>query len=155
MLKQFAASLVLLCAVGGCSKPQEVLGTPDRPNIVWLFSDDHAYQAIGSYPGRFENENLTPNIDTLAQEGMAFDRCYVANSICGPSRATLLTGKHSHMNGKYDNGGDFNHNQPQFQKTLQENGYQTAMIGKIHLRGNMQGFNYWEVLPGQGKYWNP
>jgi len=155
MLKQFAASLVLLCAVVGCSKPQEVLETPDRPNIVWLFSDDHAYQAIGSYPGRFENENLTPNIDTLAQEGMAFDRCYVANSICGPSRATLLTGKHSHMNGKYDNGGDFNHDQPQFQKTLQENGYQTAMIGKIHLRGNMQGFDYWEVLPGQGRYWDP
>ena len=74
MLKQFAASLVLLCAVGGCSKPQEVLETPDRPNIVWLFSDDHAYQAIGSYPGRFENENLTPNIDTLAHDGMAFDR---------------------------------------------------------------------------------
>jgi len=127
----------------------------DRPNILWMFSDDHAYQAIGAYGGRFEKENLTPNIDSLARNGMTFDRSYVANSICAPSRATLLTGKHSHLNGKYDNRGGFNHDQQQFQKILQKHGYQTAMIGKIHLNGKMQGFDYWEVLPGQGKYWNP
>jgi arylsulfatase A-like enzyme len=126
-----------------------------KPNIVWMFSDDHAYQAIGAYGGRFEKENLTPNIDTLAKDGMVFDRAYVANSICAPSRATLLTGKHSHLNGKYDNRGGFNHDQQQFQKILQKSGYQTAMIGKIHLNGSMQGFDYWEVLPGQGRYWNP
>lgn len=128
----------------------------DRPNIVWLFSDDHAYQAIGAYGGRLKDENLTPNLDKLAKEGMLFERAYVGNSICGPSRATLLTGAHSHMNGKLDNrNGGFNHNQMQFQKVLQKTGYQTAMVGKIHLDGKMQGFDYWEVLPGQGQYNNP
>ena len=124
----------------------------DRPNIVWLFSDDHAFQAIGAYGGRFEKENLTPNIDSIARDGMIFNRAYVGNSICAPSRATLLTGKHSHIHGKLSNGGKFNHDQQQFQKILQQSGYQTAMIGKIHLSGAMQGFDYWEVLPGQGQY---
>jgi arylsulfatase A-like enzyme len=105
----------------------------DRPNIIWIFSDDHAYQAIGAYGGRLKKEDLTPNIDTLARDGMIFDRCYVANSICAPARATLLTGKHSHLNGKLDNRGSFNHDQQQFPKILQKSGYQTAMIGKIHL----------------------
>jgi len=139
-------------AGAGCAACAE---TNTRPNIVWMFADDHAYQAIGAYGGRLENEKLTPNIDTLARDGMVFDRCYVANSICAPSRATLLTGKHSHLNGKLDNRGGFNHDQQQFQKILRQHGYQTAMIGKIHLNGRMQGFDYWEVLPGQGRYWNP
>lgn len=130
-------------------------GEKDKPNILWLFSDDHAYQAIGAYGGRFGDLNLTPNIDRMADQGMRFDRAYVGNSICAPSRATLLTGKHSHMHGKVDNYTEFDHDQPQFQKLLQQNGYQTAMVGKIHLDGRMQGFDYWEVLPGQGKYWNP
>jgi arylsulfatase A-like enzyme len=99
--------------------------------------------------------NLTPNLDRMAQQGMRFDKCYVGNSICAPARATLLTGKHSHKNGKLDNYDGFNHNQQQFQKLLQKSGYQTAMIGKIHLHGKMQGFDYWEVLPGQGRYKNP
>lgn len=127
----------------------------ERPNILWLYSDDHAYQAIGAYGGRFGELDLTPNIDRLAQEGMRFDRAYVGNSICAPARATLLTGKHSHLNGKFDNQNKFNHDQQQFQKILQANGYQTVMVGKIHLDGKMQGFDYWEVLPGQGRYWNP
>ncbi|MDF7825321.1 sulfatase [Pontiellaceae bacterium B12227] len=126
-----------------------------RPNIVWIFSDDHSYQTIGAYGGRLEPLNLSPNIDRIAKEGMRFDRAYVGNSICAPSRATLLTGKHSHMNGKYDNRDAFNHDQQQFQKILQKNGYQTVMVGKIHLNGKMQGFDYWEVLPGQGKYHDP
>ena len=86
---------------------------------------------------------------------MIFNRCYVGNSICAPARATLLTGKHSHKNGKFTNRDTFNHDQQQFQKLLQKSGYQTAMIGKIHLNGQMQGFDYWEVLPGQGKYYDP
>ncbi len=88
---------------------------------------------------------------------MRFDRAYVGNSICAPRRATLLTGKHSHMNGKYDNtrANIFDHDQQQFQKILQKNGYQTVLVGKIHLDGKMQGFDYWEVLPGQGKYHDP
>ncbi|MDD7983952.1 sulfatase [Lentisphaera marina] len=126
-----------------------------KPNILWIFSDDHAFQAIGAYGGRFESLNLTSNLDSIASEGMRFDKAYVGNSICAPSRATLLTGKHSHKNGKIDNRGPFDHDQQQFQKLLQKSGYQTAMIGKIHLSGAMQGFDYWEVLPGQGKYKNP
>ena len=129
--------------------------SPKRPNIVWIFSDDHAPNAVGAYGGRLADCNLTPNIDRIAADGMIFDHAYVGNSICAPSRATLLTGKHSHLNGKFDNRGGFNHDQQQFQKILQKHGYQTAMIGKIHLNGAMQGFDYWEVLPGQGRYTNP
>ena len=127
----------------------------ERPNIVFMFSDDHSQQAIGAYNYPLAKFNPTPNIDKLAKEGMRFDRFYVANSICAPSRATLLTGKHSHINGKIDNRGGFNHDQQQFQKILQKNGYQTAMIGKIHLNGAMQGFDYWDVLHGQGDYYQP
>ncbi|MGS0527396.1 sulfatase family protein [Zobellia nedashkovskayae] len=128
-----------------------------KPNIVWIFSDDHSYQTIGAYGGRLQSLNPTPNIDKLAAEGMRFDKAYVENSICAPSRATLLTGKMSHLHKKLDNTKKtvFDHDQQQFQKILRTNGYQTAMIGKIHLPGKMQGFDYWEVLPGQGKYYNP
>ena len=97
----------------------------------------------------------TPNLDKLAAEGMRFDRFYVGNSICAPSRATLLTGKHSHKNGKLDNRGEFNHDQQTFPKLLQKIGYQTAIVGKTHLKGNIQGFDYWETLPGQGNYYQP
>ena len=123
-----------------------------RPNIVWIFSDDHSYQTIGAYGGRLESLNPTPHIDRLAREGMVFERAYVANSICAPSRATLLTGKMSHLCNKFTNRGGFDQSQQTFPKLLQKSGYQTAMIGKIHLDGKMQGFDYWEVLPGQGKY---
>ena len=110
---------------------------PAAPNIVWIFSDDHSYQTIGAYGGHLEGLNPTPHIDRLAREGMRFDRAYVGNSICAPSRATLLTGKHSHIHGKFDNKGSFDHNQPQFQKILQQHGYQTAMIGKIRKPPNL------------------
>jgi arylsulfatase A-like enzyme len=156
MKTRFLAGLIVAVMAGvsgvcGTAQAEE----KERPNILWLFSDDHAYQAIGAYGGRFADLNLTPNLDSIAAQGMRFDKCYVANSICAPSRATLLTGKHSHKNGKIDNRGGFNHDQMQFQKLLRANGYQTAMIGKIHLNGKMQGFDYWEVLRGQGKYENP
>ncbi len=127
----------------------------ERPNIVWIFSDDHTRQAIGAYGSRLAKLNPTPNIDRLAEKGMLFERCYVGNSICAPSRATLLTGKHSHVHGKRDNRGPFNQDQQTFPKLLQKAGYQTVMIGKIHLPGKMQGFDYWEVLPGQGAYYQP
>lgn len=148
MFIRLIAFLVAFHAVAAAAKS-------DRPNILWLFSDDHAYQAISAYGGRLGDLELTPNIDRIADQGMRFDRAYVGNSICAPARATLLTGKHSHLNGKFDNQTKFDHDQQQFQKILRQNGYQTAMVGKIHLDGKMQGFDYWEVLPGQGKYWNP
>ena len=144
--------IFLLVALVGVGLWAQAAG---KPNIVWIFSDDHSYQTIGAYGGRLQHLNPTPNLDRLAREGIRFDRAYVGNSICAPSRATLLTGKHSHKNGKIDNRGPFNQDQQQFQKILRKNGYQTAMIGKIHLPGKMQGFDYWEVLPGQGVYYNP
>jgi len=127
----------------------------DRPNVVWIFSDDHAYQAIGAYGGRLKKLDPTPNIDKLASQGMRFDKSYVGNSICAPSRGTLLTGKHSHLHGMIANGPRFDQGQQTFPKLLQKVGYQTAMIGKIHLPGKMQGFDYWDVLPGQGDYYQP
>ncbi|MEM7812875.1 MAG: sulfatase [Planctomycetota bacterium] len=127
----------------------------ERPNILWLFSDDHAVNSVGAYGGHASG--FTPNLDRLAAGGVTFDRAYVANSICAPSRATLLTGKHSHKNSKFTNKSNepFDHDQPQVQKYLRESGYRTAMIGKIHLNGAMQGFDHWEVLKGQGRYEDP
>ncbi|VGO23223.1 sulfatase family protein [Pontiella sulfatireligans] len=153
MLKKVILRTIVLWGAGAAMALQAA--PENRPNILWIFSDDHSIQTIGSYGGRLQKLNPTPNLDRIAKEGMRFDRCYVGNSICAPSRATLLTGKHSHLHGKIDNQGGFNHNQQQFQKILQKNGYQTAMIGKIHLNGKMQGFDHWEVLPGQGDYYQP
>ena len=123
-----------------------------RPNIILMVSDDHTYQAISAY-GYGLNE--TPAIDRLAEEGSIFTRATVTNSICAPSRAVILTGKHSFVNGKVDNVQPFNWNQPNFARELQRAGYSTAMIGKIHLDGLPQGFDYSMVLPGQGHYYNP
>lgn len=124
-----------------------------RPNILFIFSDDHAYQAISAYGSKL---NETPNIDRLAQQGTRFDRCLVTNSICGPSRATILTGKYSHQNGFYNNTNSrFDGSQTTFPKLLQQAGYQTAIVGKWHLVTDPTGFDHWEILPGQGQYYNP
>ncbi len=139
----------LIVVLWGCSTSEE---ETQRPNIIFIMSDDHAYQAVSAY-GYGLNE--TPNIDRLAEEGAIFTRACVTNSICAPSRAVLLTGKHSFINGKVDNVQPFNWEQPNFPKLLQANGYQTAMIGKIHLDGIPQGFDFSMVLPGQGRYYNP
>ncbi len=128
---------------------------PAKPNIVFIFSDDHAYQAISAY-GDDRRLIETPNIDRLGKEGMRFDRCLVTNSLCGPSRAAVLTGKYSHLNGFYSNGegARFDGSQVTFPKLLQQAGYQTAMIGKWHLVSEPTGFDFWQVLPGQGIYYD-
>ncbi len=125
-----------------------------RPNILFLFSDDHGYQAISAYGA---NLNQTPNLDRIAHEGMRFDRCLTTNSLCGPSRATVLTGKYSNLNGFYSNefNAAFDGTQVTMPKLMQQAGYQTAMIGKWHLGSNPTGFDYWEILVGQGQYYNP
>jgi len=126
-----------------------------RPNIVFIFSDDHAYQAISAY-GDARKLNETPAIDRLAKEGLRFDRCLVTNSICGPSRATILTGKYSHKNGFYNNSNSkFDPSQTTFPKLMQAAGYQTAIVGKWHLISDPTGFDFWQTLPGQGAYYNP
>lgn len=126
-----------------------------KPNIVFLFSDDHALQSISAYGGRLKDIATTPNIDRLAREGAIFENSFCANSICGPSRASILTGKHSHKNGFMRNGHEFDGDQMTFPKLMQKSGYQTAIIGKWHLSSDPQGFDHWEILPGQGSYYNP
>jgi len=123
-----------------------------RPNIIFIMSDDHAMNAISSYGN---SVNQTPNIDRLADEGLRFNQSFCTNSICGPSRAVLLTGKYSHINGHINNSVSFDGSQQTFPKLLQQNNYQTAMIGKWHLRSEPTGFDYWNILPGQGSYYNP
>lgn len=125
-----------------------------RPNILFIFTDDHAYQAISAYGSRL---NETPNIDRIARQGMRFDRCYVTNSICGPSRACILTGQYSHKNGYYINDQEFDGAQQTFPKLLQQAGYQTALVGKWHLgrRSMPTGFDHWHILEHQGYYYQP
>ncbi|MGC4034735.1 MAG: sulfatase [Chitinophagaceae bacterium] len=123
-----------------------------KPNIIFILSDDHAYQATSAYGNKIIQ---TPNIDRIAKAGALLENNFVANSICGPSRATLLTGKYSHKNGYALNEKTFDVNQTTFPVLLQQNGYQTAWIGKLHLGSLPIGFNYFNILPGQGNYFNP
>lgn len=139
------------CQVSGQTK--EGKHTQNGPNIVIIISDDHAYQAISAYGGTLTQ---TPNIDRIAKEGVLFNKGYVTNSICGPSRAVILTGKYSHKNGFKDNENSrFDGSQDSFVKQLKNSGYQTAWIGKWHLETEPQGFDYWQILPNQGQYYNP
>ncbi|WP_372757528.1 sulfatase [Mariniflexile sp.] len=133
-------------------KSGEKVSESSRPNIIFIMSDDHAYQAISAYGYGLNN---TPNIDRIAKEGAIFNKGFVTNSICAPSRAVMLTGKHSFVNGKVDNVSPFNWDQDNFAKSLQKAGYQTALVGKIHMDGLPQGFDYSNVLPGQGQYYSP
>ena len=128
----------------------------DRPNIVFLFSDDHAVRSISAYGGPLAKVAPTPHIDRLAKEGAVFLESFCANSICGPSRATILTGKHSHKNGFLRNTAEgFDQSQWTVAKALQAGGYSTAVIGKWHLKTTPVGFDHWEIFPGQGSYYNP
>ena len=128
-------------------------GVSEKPmNILYIMCDDHSYQTISAYDHRFIE---TPNIDRIANEGVRFTNSFVANSLSGPSRACLLTGKHSHKNGFTDNTKRFDGSQQTFPKLLQQAGYQTAVVGKWHLTSDPTGFDYWNILIGQGDYYNP
>jgi arylsulfatase A-like enzyme len=144
-----AAGVLVLSACGTDEREPVV---HERPNILFVFADDHAAQAVGAYGSQI---NQTPQIDRLAREGMVFRNAFVTNSICAPSRAVILTGKHSHLNGIFTNRESFDGSQVTFPKLLQQAGYQTAIIGKWHLKSEPTGFDYWDVLPGQGTYYNP
>ncbi len=150
-----SASRILLTAFVILSAAQFVSAQQQSPNVLFIFCDDLTCQSISAYG---ENRHLldTPNIDRIAQQGMRFDRCLVTNSICGPSRATILTGKYSHLNGFYNNSNcKFDGSQQTFPKLMQQAGYATAMIGKWHLVTDPTGFDFWHILPGQGLYYNP
>lgn len=148
-------TLAALAGLAGCAPVERRLaaGRPsDRPNILFIMSDDHAAHAISAYGSRI---NQTPNLDRLAREGMRFDNCFVTNAICAPSRACILTGKFSHRNGHRTNADTFDGSQITFPKLLQSAGYETILIGKWHLVSDPTGFDYWNILPGQGEYHNP
>ena len=148
-MKQLLAFIIAAgCALAGAAESK-------RPNIVFIFSDDHAYQAISAYNDPRQLIQ-TPNLDRIAREGMRFDRCLVPNSICGPSRATVMTGKYSHANRFFNNSNSrFDGSQTTMPKLLQAAGYQTAIVGKWHLVTDPTGFDYWHILPGQGVYYSP
>jgi arylsulfatase A-like enzyme len=159
-------SLGLTSVLGGLAPASEGQSAPaahtgdggdaDRPNVIFIFTDDHTVGALSCYGSTRID---TPNLDRLAGEGMLFNDCCVTNSLCAPSRAAVLTGKYSHKHGVTENlYGDqepFDGSQQTFPKLLQDAGYQTAMIGKWHLKSEPTGFDYWKVLPGQGRYNNP
>ncbi len=152
-MKNVIASLFtgfLFLLVVSCT--EETNKQPRRPNILFIMSDDHAYQAISAYSNRLIE---TPQIDRIANEGMTFINACVTNSICAPSRATILTGKHTHINGKIDNRTPFDTTQITFPQLFQQAGYQTAMFGKLHFGNKPKGVDEFMILPGQGHYINP
>ena len=145
-----AAVPAALLGMSGCGQQK-----PERPNIIFIMTDDHTTQAMSCYGG---NLVQTPNMDRLAREGMRFDNCYAVNALSGPSRACILTGKFSHVNGFTDNACTFDGDQQTLPKLLQQAGYQTAVIGKWHLISEPQGFDFWSILTGQeeqGDYYDP
>ncbi|MDD3037395.1 sulfatase [Bacteroides sp.] len=127
----------------------------NRPNIIYIMSDDHAAQAISAYGSRLAKVLPTPNIDRIANEGIRMNNCCVTNSISAPSRACIMTGQYSHVNGVYTLDDGLKPEQDNIAKELQKSGYQTAIIGKWHLKHEPSGFDYYNVLPGQGRYKNP
>ena len=138
-------SLLLLLCILACSQPS-------RPNIIYIMTDDHATQMMSAYGS---TRASTPNLDRIARAGILFRNAFCTNSLCAPSRATLLTGLYSHKNGQRYNGETFDGSQTTFPKLLQQAGYQTALVGKWHLLSEPTGFDYWNILPGQGDYRNP
>ncbi len=143
--------LILNIVFISCHSAKEE-GKAKKPNILFIMSDDHAYQAISAYSDQLIQ---TPNIDRIANEGMLFTNACVTNSICAPSRATILTGKHTHINGKIDNIMKFDTTQLTFPQLFQKEGYETAMYGKLHFGNNPKGVDDFMILPGQGSYINP
>ena len=140
--------IALLTACGNTDAVEREASQDRPPNIIFIMSDDHAYQAISAYDDRLIE---TPNIDRLAEEGMLFSNACVTNSICAPSRAVILTGKHSHLNGKIDNRNPFDTTQTTFPQLFQQGGYKTAMFGKLHFGNNPKGVDDFMILPGAGQ----
>lgn len=148
----FVILLVSLAFFMACKQDKKAKVASKRPNVLFIMSDDHAYQAISAYDSTLIQ---TPNIDRLAKEGMKFTNASVTNSICAPSRATILTGKHTHINGKINNVMPFDTTQVTFPQLFKKAGYQTAMFGKLHFGNNPKGIDDFMILPGQGDYINP
>lgn len=151
MNKHSILLFVILLSFFACKK-LEKKDKADKPNIIFIMTDDHTKQALSAYDSTLVK---TPHLDQLSEEGIIFNKGFVTNSICAPSRAVILTGKYSHLNGVKDNETAFDSSQLTFPKILKQNGYQTSIVGKWHLRSQPTGFDNWLVLPGQGDYYNP
>ena len=149
---RYSGALAASLLTGCLGVQQKESKASKRPNILFIMTDDHASHALSCYGSV---TTRTPHLDRVANEGMRFKNCFCTNSICAPSRAVILTGKHSHINGQKTNSERFDGGQQTFPKLLQEVGYETAMIGKWHLQSDPTGFDHWEILPGQGAYYNP
>ncbi len=145
--------MFLFLATGflGCSTEKQPAEDQASPNVIFIMTDDHSFQTMSAYDDRLIE---TPNLDRIGREGAIFTNSFVSNSICAPSRAVMLTGKHSHLNGQRNNGERFDSTQVTFPKLMQQAGYQTAIVGKWHLKSQPTGFDHWEVLIGQGNYYN-
>ena len=157
LLKLLSLCALIICLFG-CKnelKKVEISSDNKRPNILYIMSDDHASNAISAYGSRLKDIAPTPNIDRIAKEGILMENVFCTNAICTPSRAVIMTGKYSQNNGVKTLDDDFDKEQENVAKILQKSGYQTAMIGKWHLHTEPTGFDYYNVLPGQGKYNNP
>lgn len=155
---KYSLFFFLLLGIQSCNNKIESVDEnikPKRPNILYIMADDHAKQAISAYGHPISKLAPTPNIDRIAYEGALFQNNFCTNSICGPSRSVILTGKFSHVNGFRMNGDKFDGSQQTFPKLLQEVGYSTGIVGKWHLDGLPQGFDYWKIIEGQGHYYNP
>ena len=150
-------SLFLLLVAACATSPSDETPSPGdpRPNILFILSDDHSANALGCYPSRLADLAPTPNLDRLATEGVRLTNCFCTNSICTPSRATILTGQYSHVNGVAGLGDALDPERMNVAKRLRGAGYETAIIGKWHLKSEPSGFDYWNVLPGQGRYHDP
>lgn len=157
LIMSYLLAITLLLTSGSCKTEDAEKDKPygDLPNIVFIMTDDHATQAISAYGHPVSQLAPTPNIDRIAENGVKFLNNFCTNSICGPSRAVILTGKHSHINGFRMNGEVFDGSQPTLPKFLQKAGYQTALFGKWHLHGLPEGFDDWNILVDQGNYYNP
>ncbi|MGB5500313.1 MAG: sulfatase [Maribacter sp.] len=151
--KYFALLVVLI--LSSCTSKAERQETKEQPNILFILSDDHTSQAWGIYGGILADYVQNKNIEKLASEGVVLNNAFCTNSICTPSRGSILTGQYSHINQVYTLNEPLPRNHPNIARTLSENGYQTAVIGKWHLVGKPEGFDYYNVLPGQGRYWDP
>jgi uncharacterized sulfatase len=152
MKKLIICSIIVVFLFSACAENKK----PAKPNIIFIMSDDHALSAISAYGSELSKLAPTPNIDRIAKDGAIFHANYCCNSISGPSRAAILTGKHSHKNGFMKNSNkEFDGSQQTMPKIFQANGYQTAIIGKWHLISKPTGFDFWKILRGQGDYNNP
>ncbi|HEX5788697.1 MAG TPA: sulfatase [Woeseiaceae bacterium] len=154
---RLAASLVLAALAACASPPPQSPPATQPPNILFIMADDHAVQAVGAYGHALSRLAPTPNIDRIAAGGIVFRQSFVTNSLCGPSRAAMLTGKYGHINGFTRNGDAFDGSQPTWPRALKEAGYQTAVVGKWHINHTPKGleFDHWQVFDDQGEYYNP